>query len=215
MFVSNWMSKKKILTVAPEDSISEATRIINDFKVKHIPVMKEEKLVGIISDRDIKEFLPSKATSLDIYELNYLLQDTKVKSVMKKKVHTASPETPIEEASMLLMDNQIGCLPVLSEHKLVGIISDQDIYRALVDITGVRHGGIRISVIISDRTGSIAAVADIVRSRGYRLQSIMTSYESVPRDKRALVIRTKGKGDFKSLSKEIKTLYKNAIITKG
>lgn len=207
MFVADWMTKK-VITIDPDDSISDALALMKENCIKHLPVLKGGKLKGIISDRDIKEFSPSKATSLDVYEIHYLLAKAKVRDSMKTRVITTSPDTPVEEAAMVLMDRAIGCLPVIEGEKLVGIISDRDIYHALVDITGVRHGGHRICVTIEDRPGSIREVADIIREHGFRLQGILTSYEGVREGYRKVVIRTKGKGDFNGLKAALEEQFR-------
>jgi acetoin utilization protein AcuB len=214
MYVSDWMTKK-VFTIDPDGYLSDAIRLMKDQGIKHLPVLKNGKLKGIISDRDIKEFSPSKATSLDIYELHYLLAKTMIKSLMKTKVITTTADTPVEEAAMTMLDGNIGCLPVLDGADLVGIISDRDIYRALVDITGVRHGGNRICVTIEDRPGSIREVGDIIRKNGFRLQSILTSYEGIKEGYREVVIRTAGSGNFKGLREELEAVYRNVQIRKG
>lgn len=214
MFVSDWMTRK-VLTVTPDDYLSDAISLMREQCIKHLPVVKAGKLAGILSDRDIKEYCPSKATALDIYELHYLLANTRVKEAMRTKVMTTAPETPVEEAAMLFMDNDIGCLPVLDNRRLVGIISDKDIYHALVDITGIRHGGHRVCVTIADRPGTIRDLADIIRTRGFRLQGILTSYESVKDGFRRVVIRTKGKGDFSGLKGDLEAAYRDVQIKKG
>lgn len=211
MFVSHWMTRK-VFTLNPDDSVTDAVGLMKEKGIKHVPVMREGRLKGIISDRDIKEFSPSRATTLDIYELHYLLAKTKVKELMKTKVVTTSPVTPVEEAAMVMFDCGIGCLPVLEDGMLVGIISDRDIFRVLVDITGVRHGGNRIYLTLEDRPGSIKDVADIIRNRGFQLQSILTSYEKVREGYRSVVIRTKGKGDFSGLASELERMYKAVKI---
>ncbi|MGO9611421.1 MAG: CBS and ACT domain-containing protein [Dissulfurispiraceae bacterium] len=202
MFVSDWMTKI-VFTVTPDEHVSDAVKLMKEVGIKHLPVVKDERLKGIISDRDIKEFTPSKATTLDVYELHYLLAKTKVKEVMKSNVVTIPPDTPVEEAAMTMHDRRIGCLPVLEDDRLVGIISDSDIFRILVDITGIRHGGHRICLTLEDRPGSIKEVADIVRQYGFSLLSILTSYEGMAAGYRRVVIRIKGKGDFKGLRQEL------------
>ncbi len=214
MYVSDWMTKK-VFIVEPDSYLSDALTLMKEKGIKHVPVVKGGKLKGVVSDRDIKEYSPSKATSLDIYELHYILANTKIQEVMTAKVVTLAPDTPVEEAAMVLMDRNIGCLPVVDKGGLVGIISDKDIYRALVDITGVRHGGHRVCVTIEDRPGSIKEVADIIREHNFRLQGILTSYEGVKDGYRNVVIRTRGKGDFQSLKAEIEGTFKTCQIRKG
>lgn len=214
MFVANWMTSK-VISTAPEASLTEAISLMREKGVKHLPVMKDSKLRGIISDRDIREFSPSRATSLDVYEMHYLLAKTPVKALMKTKVITASPDMPVEQAAVLMHDNGIGCLPVMDNGKLAGIISDMDIYRVLIDITGIRHGGNRISMRIDDRPGSIKDVADIIRKHGFTLQSILTSYEKAKEGYRDVVIRTKGAGQFGALKAELMGSYIGVSIRKG
>lgn len=211
MFVSDWMTKR-VFTVSPEDSLTEAVSLIKEKRIKHLPVVEGERVVGVLSDRDIKEYTPSKGTSLDVYELHYLLAKTRVKQIMKTKVFTITPGTPIEEAAQVMHDNNIGCLPVVEEEKLVGIISDRDLFRVLVDITGARHKGVRVYVVLEDRPGSVKEVADVVRKHGYRIQSILTSYEGITEGFRKVVIRTKGKGDFESLRSELLGKYLSISI---
>ena len=214
MFVKDWMTKK-VYTVTPDDSVSTAAKILKEKNIKHLPVVKNGKIKGIISDRDIKEYIPSKATSLDVYELHYLLAKTRVKEIMKKKVITTTPDTPIEEAALTMLEKNIGSLPVLDAGRLVGIISDRDIFRVVVDITGIRHGGHRIYAVVEDRPGSIKDVADIIRKHGFSLQSILTSYEGIKEGLRKVVIRTKGKGNFRALKAELEGTFKSVIIKKG
>jgi acetoin utilization protein AcuB len=214
MFVSDWMTKK-VFTVSPEESISNAAKLANDKNIKHIPVVKGDRIKGILSDRDIKEYVPSKATSLDVYELHYLLAKTKVKEVMKKKVYTTTSDTPIEEAALTMHDMDIGCLPVVDNNRLVGIISDRDIFEVLVDITGVRHGGHRFTLLVEDRPGSAKEVADIIRKHGFELQSVLTSYEGVKKGLRKVVIRAKGIGAFRQMQTELEGTYLGIKIKKG
>ena len=214
MYVSDWMTKK-VITVGPDDYLSDAITIMKEKGIKHLPVVKGGKLKGILSDRDIKEYSPSKATTLDIYELHYILANTRIKELMKAKVTTTAPDTPVEEAAMVMLDQNIGSLPVVDGGSLCGIISDRDIFHALVDITGVRHGGHRICVTIEDRPGTIREGADIVRRHGFHLQGILTSYEWTREGYRKVVIRTTDMGDFGGLKEDLEDNYKNVQIKKG
>jgi acetoin utilization protein AcuB len=203
---------EKVFTLTPDDYVSDAVKMMKERRIKHIPVVKGDRLKGIVSDRDIKEFCPSKATSLDVYELHYLLAKTKIKDVMKGDVVTVTPATPVEEAAMILRDKNIGALPVVQDDRLVGIISDHDIFRVLVDITGVRHGGTRIYLTVEDKPGSIKDVADVIRKYNFRLQSILTSYENVPAGFRKVVLRGKGEGDIKGLRAELEAKYRDVRL---
>ncbi len=214
MFVSDWMTKK-VYTEDADNYLSDAIAVMKEKNIKHLPIVKGDRVKGILSDRDIKEYSPSKASALDIYELHYLLAKTKIKDVMRTKVITTSSDTPIEEAAMVMLDKSLGCLPVLDDNCLCGIISDKDIFRALVDITGARHGGNRICVTIEDRPGSIREVADIIRKHDYRLQGVLTSYEGMKQGYRRVVIRTSGKGNFTGLKSDIEKTYRVCSIIKG
>jgi acetoin utilization protein AcuB len=214
MFVSDWMTKK-VITVSPDDSILQAAGLTKENSVKHLPVVKDGRIKGIISDRDIKEYVPSKAASQDVYELHSLLSKTKVKNVMKSKVLTAWPDTPVEEAAMIMLDNNIGCLPVVEGKSLLGIISDRDIFRVLVDITGVRHRGHRIHLPVEDRTGAVRDASAIMKKHGFIIQSILTSYEGVRKGHKNIIIRIKGRGDFNALRAELEATYIGVKIKKG
>ncbi len=214
MFVSDWMTKK-VFTVSPDSSISDAAKLTKEKGIKHLPVVKGDKIKGLLSDRDMKEYVPSKATSLDVYELHYHFTKTKVKSVMKTSIVTASPDTPIEEAALIMLDKKIGCLPVTDRNKLVGIISDRDLFRVLVDISGIRHAGHRIYLPIKDRPGAIKDISSLIRKHGFSLQSILTSYEGIKKGHRKLVIRLKGRGNFRTLEAELVASYIGVKIKKG
>ena len=214
MYVSDWMMKK-VIAVDVDDSISDAVSLMKDNKIKHLPVLQQGNLRGIVSDRDIKEYSPSKATVLDIYELHYLLAKTKMKEIMRTGLITTGSNTPVEEAAMTMMDHDIGCLPVVDQGRLAGIVTRRDIYRALVDITGVRHGGHRVDVLLEDRSGSIKEVADVIRKHGFSLRSILTSYEGVKEGFRNVVIRTAGDGNYMSLKGALEKAYKIVQVRKG
>jgi acetoin utilization protein AcuB len=208
MFVSDWMTKK-VYTVTQDDSVSSAIKLLKEKKVKHLPVVnKDNAVVGILSDRDIKDYTPSKASTFDIHELNYILFTTKVKEIMVKKVITTPPGTPVEEAAMVMFDKDIGCLPVVDNGKLAGIISDRDLFRVLVDITGVRNGGNRFYLTIKDKLGATKDVLDIVRDHGFTIDSVLTTYRGVQKGLKKVVVRTKGKnGDLNAVNKEFHDRY--------
>lgn len=206
MLVKDYMTTY-VYTAAPTDSVSEVAQTMKEKNIKHVPVVNQGSLVGILSDRDIKQFTPSKGTALDVFELNYLLAKTSVREIMKTKVFSSTPETPIEEAAVILTDNHIGCLPVIDDGKVVGVISDKDIFRVLIEITGVRRGGHRISLSIEDKPGSIRDVADLIREHGFSVRSILSSHEKAGPGQRYVVIRSRGQGDLEAMKAAVVAKY--------
>jgi acetoin utilization protein AcuB len=193
MRVSKWMSPK-VVTLRPTDSISTAIHLMKEKRIRRIPIVNEsEKLVGIVSDRDLKDVSPSRATTLDIWELHAVLDKLKIADVMTKKPWTVTPETPIENAALVMLEKRVEGLPVLDgKGNLVGILTEGDVFRALVDITGAGKKRTRVNLVIPDRAGSIREVADTVRAQGGTIFSILTSTSKVPAGKRELVMRVEG-----------------------
>lgn len=193
MRVSNWMSPK-VVTLQPTDSISLALHLMKENRIRRIPVLNDAgKLVGIVSDRDLKDVSPSRATTLDIWELHAVLDKLKISDVMTKKPWTVSPGTPIERAAALMLEKRVEGLPVLdAKGNLVGILTEGDVFRALVDVTGASKKSIRVSLLIPDRSGSIREVADAIRAQGGTISSILSSTSRLPAGKRELVMRVQG-----------------------
>jgi len=133
MLVKRYM-RTKLVTVGPDEGANTALYLMKKSTVRHLLVTEGKKLLGIVTDRDFRLVRPSPATSLSIYEINYLLEKLKVKEIMTKKVITVAPETPIAEAARTLLNRRIGALPVLKDGELVGIISETDMLRALIDL---------------------------------------------------------------------------------
>jgi len=126
--------KRNIITVAPETTLSEALRIVRDKKIRHLPVVADGKLVGIVTDRDLKKVSASDATTLSVWELNYLLDRVKIGDFMVREVISVSPDTAIDEAAELMIAHRIGSLPVVEEGEVVGILTETDLVETLVAI---------------------------------------------------------------------------------
>ncbi len=189
MLVANWMSKN-IITVDENDSMHDAMKLLKENDIRMLPVMKKGKLVGIVTDRDLKRASASDATTLEIHELLYLLTRIKVKNIMTKEVITVPPDFTVEETALVLQENKISGAPVVdSKGKLVGTITQTDLFRVLISLTGVAKGGIQFGLQIEDRPGSIKEVADIIRKFGGRMVSILSSYDQVPQGYRKVYIR--------------------------
>jgi acetoin utilization protein AcuB len=212
MFVADWMTRQ-VITADPQESVLHAMHVMRDRGIKHLPVVKDGKLVGVISDRDIKAYCPSKATALDVYEINYLLSKASVREAMGARLLTIAPDAPVEDAALMMLDENVGCLPVGGGRDAGGHHLRPRHLPRLVDISGVRHGGHRICVIIADRPGTVKEVADIIRKHGFHLRGIMTSYEGVAAGSRRAVIRTTNESDFAPLRAELEKTYGSASIS--
>ncbi len=175
MLVRNWMSKN-VITVDVNDSMAHASKLIKENHIRGLPVMKNGKLVGVVTDRDLKKASASNATTLDIHELLYLITKIKIKEIMTKDPITIPVDYTVEEAAEVLLDNKLSGAPVVNrEGKLVGIITQADIFRVLVSLTGVREKGLQFGFLLEDRPGSIKEVADIIRKHDCRVVSILSS----------------------------------------
>jgi len=189
MLVKNWMSKN-VITIDVDDSMQNAIKLLKENKIRMLPVLKKGKLVGIVTDRDLKRASASDATTLDIHELLYLISKIKVKDVMTKDPITVPPDFTVEETAEVLLDNRISGVPVVDQGgNVVGTITQTDLFRVLISLTGVGKRGIQIAVQIDDKSGSIKEVADIIRAFGGRMVSILTSYDGVPQGYRNAYIR--------------------------
>ena len=189
MLVNNWMSKN-VITVDANDSMQDAMKHLKENDIRMLRVMRKGKLVGVVTDRDLKRASASDATTLEIHELLYLLTRIKVKNIMTKELITVPPDFTVEETALVLQKNKISGAPVVdSKRKLVGTITQTDLFRVLISLTGVAKGGIQFGLQIEDRPGSIKEVADIIRNFGGRMVSILTSYDQVPEGYRKVYIR--------------------------
>jgi len=177
MLVKNWM-RKRVITVDVKDSMQNAIKVLKENDIRMLPVMKKGKLVGIITDRDLKRASASDATTLEIHELIYLLSRIKVGEIMTKNPITVPFDYTLEETADILVSNKISGVPVLDrEGQIVGAITQTDIFRALISLTGLRKRGIQFGFLLDDRPGSIKEVADIIRKYGGRMVSILSSYD--------------------------------------
>lgn len=165
------------VTIGPEASFYEARALIHDKGIRHLPVVeKDNRLVGIVTDRDIRQAAPSDATLLSVQELHYLLGKLKVSSFMtpKEKLITINPDTLIEEAVQLMHDNKIGCLPVLEGDKLYGIFTETDALAHLVDIFGLKEKGTRLTIALEDKPGTMLEVLEVMKKHNINIISVVT-----------------------------------------
>ncbi|MDA8229500.1 MAG: CBS domain-containing protein [Desulfitobacterium hafniense] len=171
MYVEQFMTSQ-VFTVGPEDNIADTIALMREKKINRLPVLDKGKLVGIVTDGDLREVSPSPATTLSIFELNYLVAKTPIKEIAVKKVITCGPKTTIEEAALLMRDHEIGALPVVEGGKLVGIITESDIFDAFLDIMGFRSPGQRVVIETKDEMGVMSDLASTMKDFDVNISSL-------------------------------------------
>ena len=208
MLVKDWMTGE-VITVEEDVSIMKASRLMKEKGFQHLPVVRQGALTGIVSDRDLKEAQPSKATTLDIHELYYLLDKLKVKKVMSKNPHTVSGDETTDKAAALMLKHDISALPVADQRgDLQGIITKGDVFRAMTSVSGIYQAPLQLCVEIEDQPGSIRKVTDVIRAHGGRLVSMITTYEQAAKGFRFLYIRTRDVENEDALFAELQSKFK-------
>jgi len=166
MFVKDRMTPDPICG-HPDMPVTEAQELMIEKGFRHLPILDEtEKLVGLITRRSLLSALPSDISNFSRFEITYTLAKIKAKTVMVKEVTTIHPDTPIEIAARVMADERIGCLPVLADDRLVGIITDNDLFNIMVSLLGARQPGTRITVLQPDRTGEMARLTNAIAEAG-------------------------------------------------
>ncbi|MGO9021005.1 MAG: CBS and ACT domain-containing protein [Syntrophobacteraceae bacterium] len=189
MFVKDWMDRK-VVTVDENDTMRHAMSLMKEHEVRMLPVLKKGKLTGILSDKDLKRASASDATSLDTREMLFLISKIKVKEIMSKDPAWVPHDFTVEEAAELLLERNISSAPAMNEHgEILGIITRDNIFRVLISLTALGKKGVLFGFRAEDRPGSIKELTDIIRSRGGRIASILSTYEGVPAGFRVVYIR--------------------------
>jgi acetoin utilization protein AcuB len=165
MFVGERMSRP-VISVPPEEPINEVLAMFREEHIRRAPVIKDGKLVGIVSERDLLNASPSSVTTLSVWEMNYLISKVTVKNVMTKKVITVDKDTPIEEAARIMADKKIGGLPVVSAGKVVGMITETDLFKIFLELMGARQKAIRVTATIEEKPGELAKLTQAIASNG-------------------------------------------------
>jgi len=174
MLVGERMTRDPIV-IRSNTPIDEAMKVMRDNKVRRLPVLNDKgALVGIVSERDLLYASPSPATSLSVHELHYLLSRIKVADVMIRDVITVTEDTPLEEAARIMTDNKIGGLPVMDNGKLVGIITETDLFKVFLELLGAREMGVRLSMLVPDEKGILAQVTEGIAGLGGNIVSLGT-----------------------------------------
>lgn len=165
MLVKERMSKP-VISVPPDMPILDALNLMRREHIRRTPVIKDGKLAGIVSTTDLLNASPSDATTLSVWEMNYLVSKIKVRDVMTEEVRTIHQDTPIEEAARIMADNKIGGLPVVRDGKVVGLITETDLFKILLEFMGAREQGLRVTAVVPDHIGELAALSKAVADAG-------------------------------------------------
>lgn len=197
MLVAYWMNQN-VVTIDSSESIAEAAKLLEDNAINMLPVLEDEKLVGVITDRDIKRAAACISATMDTYSDEPFMGDIAVRSLMSQPPVSVEPDLSVEETAEVLLDNKIHGVPVVEKDgRLVGVITQTDLFRVLIALTGARRRGIQFALTVKDRTGSIRELEDTIRKYGGRMACILTSYERAPKGFRRVYIRMYGIDRFK------------------
>ncbi len=180
MLVGDRMTKNPV-TVTVDTSIEEALQLMRERRVRRFPVLnKQDNLVGIVSEKDLLYASPSPATSLSVYEIPYLLSKIKMRDLMTQDVITVTTDTPLEEAARIMADNKIGGLPVVTGKKLVGIITETDMFKIFLEMLGARDAGVRLSMLIPEQKGTLAQITSRIAEMGGNILALGTMMSDDP-----------------------------------
>jgi len=165
MLVGERMSRP-VISITKDMPIHDALALFKKEHIRRAPVLKDGKLIGIISDKDLLNATPSQVTSLSVWEMNYMLSKITVKEVMTRKVLTVQADTPIEEVARLMADNKIGGVPVMKADKVVGMITETDLFKIFLELMGARTRGIRVTAVAEDHPGQLAKITKAIADAG-------------------------------------------------
>ncbi|NLJ40843.1 MAG: CBS domain-containing protein [Clostridiales bacterium] len=171
MFVRKKMTSHPF-TISPDQTIPDAQELMTKNNIRRLPVVKNGKLVGVVSREDILKASPSKATALSAWEINYLLAKTKISKIMTKDPVTISSDALLEEAATLMRDNYVSFLPVVDKDKLKGIITESDIFDSFIELLGFRERGTRLTIEAPDAPGTMSKISSIIGDTGANISNI-------------------------------------------
>ena len=166
--------QSKVVTITPRTTLAEAVRLVRQRGIRHLPVLEEGELVGMVSDRDLKRAMPSPATALRAHEMNDLLERLRAAEIMTRPVVTIGPMLPVEEAARLMVEEKISALPVTERGRLVGIVTETDVLTLFVKAMGAGEPSSRLDVVLGERPSALAEVVQAVEGAGVPISSIMS-----------------------------------------
>ena len=190
MAVKDFMTRK-VVSISPETTVAHAADIMRAQELHRLPVIENDQLVGLVTEGTIAEASPSKATSLSIYEMNYLLNKTKIKDVMIRDVVTVSQFASLEDATYLMLKNKIGILPVVDNQQVYGVITDRDVFRAFLEISGYGEEGIRVRFITEDEVGVLEKIVHLIVEENLNISNAV----NIPRKDGKVIIEVQIDGN--------------------
>ena len=171
MLIGERMSRP-VLSIPPDMPIHDFRNMFKQENIRRAPVVKKGKMIGIVSDQDIINASPSMATSLSVWELTYLLSKIQAKDVMTKDVLTIDEDTPIEQAARLMADNKIGGLPVMRDDRVVGMITETDLFKVFLELMGARDPGVRVTALVDNKPGVLQKITGAISEAGGNFLSL-------------------------------------------
>ena len=190
MAVRDFMTRK-VVYISPNTTIAHAADMMREQKLHRLPVIENDQLVGLVTEGTIAEASPSKATSLSIYEMNYLLNKTKVGDVMIRDVVTISQFASLEDATYLMLKNKIGILPVVDNDQLYGVITDRDIFKAFLEVSGYGEEGVRLRFVTENKVGVLEQIIRLLVEENLNISNTV----NIPRKDGKVVIEVQLAGN--------------------
>lgn len=200
MAVKDFMTSK-VIYVSPDTTVAHASDKMKAQDLRRLPVIENDRLVGLVTEGTMADATPSKATSLSIYEMNYLLNKTKIRDIMIRDVITVSQDASLEDAIYIMMKHKVGVLPVVDNDQLYGIITDRDIFKAFLEVSGYGEEGLRLNILLNDTIGSLEKVVRVISDANLNIhRTVVANHKS---GKTLVEIQIQGQADTQALEKAL------------
>ena len=200
MAVKDFMTRK-VVYVSPDTTVAHTADMMREQGLRRLPVIENDRLVGVVTERTMAEASPSKATTLSIYEMNYLLNKTKIRDIMVRDVITVSPYASLEDAVYAMMKNQVGILPVVEAGQVFGVITEKDVFKAFLEVSGYGEEGVRVIITADDTVGTLAKIVDTISADNLNIKRTVVATRKS--GKVAIEIQIDGKADVTDLREKL------------